>query len=78
MQEEVDAFSFAYGAVASECQRIDPVERQIVVAPEERLEFRDHAWAPRSGLLDVRHFAFEKPFLNVAHRARGFTPDRRA
>ena len=71
MKEEVDAFRLGYSAVASECQRIDSVERQIVAAPDERLEFRDHARAPGSGLLDLRHLAFEEPFLNVVHlRAR--------
>ena len=70
VKEEVDGFRLGDGAVAREGQRIDAIERLVVAAPDQRLEFRDDARAPGSRLLDLGHLAFEKTIVD--HRHAGF------
>jgi hypothetical protein len=65
MQKQVYAFRLSYGAVARERQRID--RSSPLLMSVSNLEIT--RGAPRSGLLDLGHFAFEEPFLDVDHCA---------
>lgn len=69
MEKQIDAFRLGDGAIARECQRIDPVEGEIVTVSDQRFKFRDHTRAPGSGLLNLGHLAFEEPLLDVGHCA---------
>ena len=67
MEKQVYAFPLRNAAISCERQWIDAMEREIITAPNQRFEFGNDARAPRSGLLDVGHPAFEEPFLNDRH-----------
>jgi len=73
MEEQVYAFRLADAAVTPERQGVDAIKREIITTPNKRFELGDHAGAPRSGLLDLGHLAFEKSFLKGHHRVPRLT-----
>jgi hypothetical protein len=68
VEEQIDRLRLSHTAIAGEGQGVGAVDADLVAAADQRFELGDHARAPGTGLLDLGHLVFEKPFVDGCHR----------
>lgn len=64
IKEKINGLRLGHSAITGEGQGVGSVDTCIVATTDQRFKLGNDTWAPDTGLLDLDHLVFEKPFVN--------------